>query len=71
MQATSAPLNARELRARQVVLAAGTLDAWQAKFEKYGTTLADCNCMDHQIRGGKVGFCKHMIAFRLLAERKS
>jgi hypothetical protein len=37
MVSTETPLSARELRARQVVLAAGTLDAWRAKFERYAT----------------------------------
>lgn len=66
------PLTARELKARQLVLAAGTLDAWQAKFARYRATTSSCQCPDYQIRGrrGEIEFCKHILALRLLAERE-
>ena len=69
----TAPLTARQLRARQVVLAAGTLDAWQAKFERYGTTTNSCLCPDWQIRGrrNEITACKHMEAKRLLEGRQA
>jgi len=65
------PLNAREMKARQLVLAKGTLDAFAAKWKKYGTTTSSCNCMDWQVRGrrGEISACYHMIAKRLLRER--
>jgi hypothetical protein len=70
---TETALTARQLKARQVVLAAGTLDAWQAKFEKYGTTLSSCLCPDWQIRGrrNEITACKHMEAKRLLEARQA
>ena len=67
-------LSSRELAARQVVLAAGELDAWRAKFERYHTRADWCGCPDYQMRGigrGQIDACKHMIAFRLLAERET
>ncbi|MCX6026833.1 MAG: hypothetical protein NTY23_11350 [Chloroflexi bacterium] len=72
--ATSGELTSREAKARQAVLAAGELDAWAAKFERYHTTADDCQCPDYVIRGshgrGEIDACKHIIAKRLLAERE-
>jgi len=65
-------LTARELKARQAVLAAGTLDAWRGKFERYHTTRDYCRCADFQVRGltrHEIDACKHMLAMRLLQER--
>lgn len=62
------PVNRRELEARQIVLAAGTLDTWRAKFEKYRTTRDDCDCPDRQFRGVE---CKHMLAWRMLAQERA
>lgn len=61
-------LSPREVRARQLVLAADTLDAWRAKFEGYQTTRDSCLCPDFQIRRPPGG-CKHQIAFRMLEDR--
>jgi hypothetical protein len=64
---TETALTARQLKARQVVLAAGELDAWQAKFEKYGTTIESCGCPDALYRHV---VCKHSLALRLLLARR-
>ncbi|MBM3123137.1 MAG: hypothetical protein FJZ97_13280 [Chloroflexi bacterium] len=61
-------LTARELRARQVVLAQGTLDTWRAKFERYQTSLTSCGCPDSLYRPRFS--CKHQIALRLLSARE-
>jgi len=61
------PVSSREARARQAVLARGTLDVWQAKFAKYHTTAKSCECPDYQFHWRQAGFeCKHQIALRLL-----
>jgi hypothetical protein len=65
----SDPVSPREARARQAVLARGTLDVWRAKFDKYHTTAQSCMCTDYQVHWRQAGFeCKHMIALRLLGE---
>jgi len=63
-------LSPREARARQLILAANTLDAWLAKFGRYQTTRDSCLCPDFQIRRPRGG-CKHQIAFRILEEREA
>jgi len=73
---TTAPiaaLTSRQLKARQMVLAAGVLDDWQAKFEKYHTTIHSCLCPDFQIRGrrNEITACKHMEAKKLLEARQA
>ncbi len=65
--------SARELRARQAVLAAGELDTWRAKFDRYHTTRDECQCPDFQVRGvgrHEIEACKHMLALRLLEDRE-
>jgi len=61
------PMGSREMQARQLVLAAGTLDVWQAKFDLYRTTLDSCQCPDTIYRHV---ICKHRIALGLLKARK-
>ena len=62
------PLTAREMKARQLVLAKGTLDAWASKFQLYQTTTSSCQCPDALYRHV---LCKHSIALRLLKTRES
>jgi hypothetical protein len=61
--------DAREVRARQLVLAADELDAWAAKFKRYHTTTESCDCPDNTMRRPPGG-CKHILALRLIAARE-
>lgn len=68
------PLSSRELRARQLVDALATADALRQKLTRYQTTADWCGCPDFQMRGiarDTIDACKHILAYRLLAERET
>jgi hypothetical protein len=67
------PDEARELRARQVLEAAETVELWRRKFERYHTTATRCDCPDWQFRGrrNEIEACAHMVALRLLEAHKA
>lgn len=60
------------MKARQLVLASGILDSWQARFARYRTTTSSCQCPDYQVRGrrGEIDACKHILALRLMEKRQ-